>query len=224
MALMNWNGGKSVKGCVNRACVGGAWSPCSLKKANGRLHPRLLCTFDLQLYGTERSFKRSRRRVFRDAHGHCATPQSPSEAILRDRSSDQSVRCQELRGRMGKAPCCRTLQRSFEFGGVRKPHTSAHEPGRACTPQWCGAWRQWQGTVGEGCFNDTDAVSAGVASPSSPVEISSNQVHLLVEHHCANGLEQLLADTALLGVIVVDVQRHHNEERQPMRLPSKRSS
>ena len=35
---------------------------------------------------------------------------------------------------MENAPCCRTLQRSLESGGLRKPHTSAHVPGTAPGP------------------------------------------------------------------------------------------
>ena len=35
---------------------------------------------------------------------------------------------------MGKAPCCRTLHRSSESGGLRNPHTSAHVPGTAPGP------------------------------------------------------------------------------------------
>ena len=35
---------------------------------------------------------------------------------------------------MGNAPCCRSLQRSLESGGLRDPHTSAHVPGTAPGP------------------------------------------------------------------------------------------
>ena len=36
--------------------------------------------------------------VFRDAHGHCASPQSPCEAIPRDGRSCRFVGCPELCG------------------------------------------------------------------------------------------------------------------------------
>ena len=61
-----------------------------------------------------------------------------------------------------------------------------HIRNRPWTPQWWSAGRHRQRTVGEGLFNDTDAIGAGVASPSSPDEISSHHVHVFFKHHSAN--------------------------------------
>ena len=44
-----------------------------------------------------------------------------------------------------------------------------------------------QVTIDEDFFNDAEGAGAGGASPSSPVEITGNQVHFLVKHHCTCG-------------------------------------
>ena len=50
-----------------------------------------------------------------------------------------------------------------------------------------------------------------IASPSSPAEISSNQVHMFFKHHSASSQEQLLNDVALVGKTLLYVERNHCE-------------
>ena len=120
-----------------------------MKKANGRWHPRLLCTF-VCCNGTAPSVLSGGVvvRVFRE-HGHCAAPQSPCEALPRD------------------------------------PHTSDHVPDSApgLHNNGVGPGGIVKSQSAKAFFDDTDIVGSGGASPSGSGEISSNQVHLLVEHH-----------------------------------------
>ena len=84
----------------NRACFLWQMVALSMKKANGRLHPRLFGTF-VCCSGTALSVPPGEvvvLRVFRGALDHCVAPQNPCETIPRDGSSDQYVGCQELRG------------------------------------------------------------------------------------------------------------------------------
>ena len=102
---------------------------------------------------------------------------------------------------MENAACCRTLQRSLRVWGLEKStHVCPQTRNRPWTPQWCGAGRHRQGAVGKGLFNDTDTIAA-VASPSNPVKISSNHVHVF--------FNKLLPDATLFGKTVVGVERHH---------------
>ena len=73
----------------------------------------------------------------------------------------------------------------------------------------CRTLQRW--LVGEGFFDDTEDIVAGGASLSTSVEITSNQIHFLVEHHCTNVQQQFLTDTTLLGVMIVDVERCHSD-------------
>ena len=134
-------------------------------------------------------------RVFRDVIERCAVQRNPGGAIPRDGSSDLSGGYPELR----------------EEGECRRnPHTSAHLPGTARGPHNSVGPGGIGKAVGKGLFNDTDTIAV-VASPSSPIEISSNYIHVLFKHNFANSKDQLLSETTLLGVIVVDVQRHNCE-------------
>ena len=143
-------------------------------------------------------------RVFRDALDHCAAPQNPCEAKPRDGSSDRSVGCPELVVN-GKCTVLTYSPTLIRVRGLEKStHVCPRTQHRPCTPQRCGAGRHRQVTVGESFFDDTDNFGAGGASPSSPVEISSNQVHMLFKHQSANSKESLLPDAALFGIIVVD--------------------
>ena len=92
-------------------------------------------------------------------------------------------------GGMGNAPCCRTLQRSLESGGLRNPHTSDHAPGTAPGPHNGLGPGAIGKSVGEGFFDDTQSIGAGGASPSSPVESSSNHVYMFLKHNSANSKE-----------------------------------
>ena len=182
-----------------------------MKKANRHLHPRL---FDPSVYCNGPALSVLSRgvivRVFRDVIDRCAAPQNPSGAIPRDGSSDRSVGCLELRGELETVLLCSpTLVR---VRMLEKPtHIRPRTRHRPWTAQWCGDRRHRQVTVGEGFFDDTEDIVAGGASLSTSVEITSNQVHFLVEHHCTNGQQQFLTDTTLLGVIVVDVEICHSE-------------
>ena len=69
-----------------------------MKKANGRLHPRLFGTFVCCNDTALSVLSRGVVRVFRDALDHCVAPQNPCEAIPGDGSSDRSVGFLELRG------------------------------------------------------------------------------------------------------------------------------
>ena len=59
----------------------------------------LLCAFDCSICTAPSVLSRGVVvRVFRDAHGHCAAPQGPCEAVPRDGSSGRFVGCLEPRG------------------------------------------------------------------------------------------------------------------------------
>ena len=61
-------------------------------------------------------------------------------------------------------------------------------------------------------------------TPCCSVEITGNQIHVLILYNGTNCKEELLSNTAFLGVIVVDVQRHDREGLLAiMRLPTKSS-
>ena len=86
-----------------------------------------------------------------------------------------------------------TMQAYFPlFMGVRwleKPsYISPFARHGTCLPQWCGARWHRQIRIGKGFFNDTDECSivAAWAAPSGTVEVPSNQVHMLFQHHSAD--------------------------------------
>ena len=61
-------------------------------------------------------------------------------------------------------------------------------------------------------------------TPCCSSEIIGNQIHVLILSNGTNCEEELLSDTAFLGVIVVDVHRHDREGLLAMmRLPTKSS-
>ena len=78
-----------------------------------------------------------------------------------------------------------------------------------CTwaPQRCRARWHREIRIGKGFFNDTDGFSivAAWAAPSGTVEATSNQVHMLRQHHTADCKGELLRDAALFGKLIVDV-------------------
>ena len=195
-----------------------------MKKINRHLHPRL---FDPSVCCNGPALSVLSRgvivRVFRHVIDRCAAPQNPSGARPGDGSSDRSVGCLELRGELETVLLCSTTLVRVRM--LEKPtHIRPRTRHRPWTAQWCGDRRHRQVTVGEGFFDDTEDIVAGGASLSS-VEITNNQVHFLVEHHCTNGQQQFLTDTTLLGVIVVDVKICHFERiLTPEQLTSKRGT
>ena len=62
-------------------------------------------------------------------------------------------------------------------------------------------------------------------APSRSVEVTSDQVHVLFQHHGVDSEEKLLPDSTLVGLVVLDVQRHYREEfLATARLPTERCS
>ena len=98
--------------------------------------------------------------------------------------------------RMGNAPCCGTRHRSSESRGLRNPRTSAHIPGTASGPHnSVGFLRYRQGTVGEGLFNDTETVKAGVSSPSeNSKKVASSRCRAFWNNCCRCGGDITVTD------------------------------
>ena len=84
------------------------------------------------------------------------------------------------------------------------PNVSPVARNRSGSPQRCGVERHRQGAVGKGFFDGTDIVPV-VAPPRSTVEVTSNQVHMFVKHHCTNCKDELLFYAPFLSVNVTNV-------------------
>ena len=65
------------------------------------------------------------------------------------------------------------------------------------------------------CFfnnaNET-TITARRAAPRSAIKVTCNHVNMFLYHISTDCKKQLLSDTAFLGIMVVDVQRHHGEK------------
>ena len=72
------------------------------------------------------------------------------------------------------------------------------------SPQWWGArWRR-QSTITAGFVKSTEIVSAAT-TPRRSMEITSNQVNFLRNHHGTKSENELLGDAFLLDVDVADM-------------------
>ena len=93
------------------------------------------------------------------------------------------------------------------------PHTSAHSPG---TPPGAG---NGVGLGGIGKFVLTNAsstmlgsrITARLAAPCGTIEVTSYRVNLLLVHYSTDCKQQVLRDSAFLGICVVNAERHHGE-------------
>ena len=88
------------------------------------------------------------------------------------------------------------------------------------------AWWHWKVSVGK-CFLKSTGrmrVVSACLTPRCSVQITGNHIHVLILHNGKNCKEELLSNTAFLGIIVVDVQRHDREGLLAItRLPTKSS-
>ena len=104
------------------------------------------------------------------------------------------------------------------------PRTSAGSAGIVPAPhKGGGCWHQ-KVRVGKCLLKSTCRmrVVSACLTPCCSVEITSNEVHVLILHNCTNCKEELLPNTEFLGQIVVDVQRHDREGILSIaRLPTK---
>ena len=91
------------------------------------------------------------------------------------------------------------------FGRFKEPkNVSPVARNRSRCPQWCWARRHRQGALGKDFFDGTDIVDV-VASPCSTLEVTSNHVHIVFEHHCTNCKDELLSYATFLSVNVGNV-------------------
>ena len=97
------------------------------------------------------------------------------------------------------------LPLSIGFRRFKKPtHVSPIARNRTRSPQWWWAGRHRRSAVSKGLLNDAKIVAV-VASPCSTVEVTSNQVHIFLKHHCTNCKDELLSCATFLGIMVDDV-------------------
>ena len=91
------------------------------------------------------------------------------------------------------------------FGRFKEPkNVSPVARNRSRCPQWCWARRHRQGALGKDFFDGTDIVDV-VASPCSTLEVTSNHVQIVFEHHCTNCKDELLSYATFLSVNVSNV-------------------
>ena len=100
---------------------------------------------------------------------------------------------------------------TFIFGTLRfvrtHTHTSDHSSGTPPGPH------HGTGTSGEGKLASTNASSILLMDRASltTIQVSSNQVDLLLVHCITDSKQQVLRDSAFFGICVVDVERNHGK-------------
>ena len=193
MALVNWLctsmkiGAALTSTLETSACFCVKWSPCLWGKANGRLHLHLLGTLFFNVTVRRWAFFQEESSTVSFVmwlnaalvHKIQVKPYPVMAALIGLADALSFVRNGEC-----------TMLTYFPsviwvWEVEESTHVCPHTRNRPWTPQWCGPRRHQQGRVDENLFNGTDTIAV-VASPSSPVEISSNHVHVFFKHHSAD--------------------------------------